>query len=63
MLTHNLYNGIDHIWVEGRGNYFSWIIEIDADNMFVVSSCYGQWYGEFPTLRKALNSIGWNDVS
>lgn len=58
-LTHNLYDGKDHIMVEGIGNNFSWIIEIDADNMFIVSTHYGQHHGEFSTLRKALNSIGW----
>lgn len=58
-LTHNLYDGKDHIYVEGKGKYFSWIIEIDVDNMFVVSTHYGQHHGEFPTLRKALKSIGW----
>lgn len=59
MKTHNLHAYKDHISVEGREDYFSWIIEIDEDNKFVVSSCYGQYHGIFSTLRKALDSIGY----
>lgn len=69
MKTHNLHAYKDHISVEGREDYFSWIIEIDEDNKFVVSSCYGQYHGVcimeghyhgvFSTLRKALDSIGY----
>lgn len=61
MVTHRLYDGKDHIMVLGIGDYFSWIIEIDADNQFILSTHYGKHQGEFPTLRKALDSIGYEN--